>query len=366
MGRVDDALASQKLVKQEEKGVTAFPDLLKQIGLTTEEPEPPKPDLEKASTLFGIPLQKPKPVEPEQETEPAAAPDAIKDEEKETEHAEPVPFAIPDDLKPIVGEGVETPDALFERVKALHAELEAERTANEEFAQFLETDPALKNILSDYLEYHESGGKKGRPLWEAFRVHAKIEDEIPDPEEDRDAYIRWVQQQEERKAQAKIEAERQRLEQERTEKLRAQAIAHAKNLRSNFQKEMKLTDAQMAEFENKMRALLSGDPSTGLLPNNVYHAMWKAVNYDNDLQSERARALEEQKRIEAEARAKAEERARKLKAGDGLPRFEGGKGGGTEKSQMKISPDLEPLVKIAFKQGRVDAALAERRQLHSR
>ena len=232
-------------------------------------------DEEDAATP-AVPAVKETPAGTEEATDDVETP--AKEEPKEEV---PVVVAVSEELKTIFPD-VKDEKELVAAVTEMHAKLgtatkerDDEKAANGEMVALLNAHPALIDILRQV--------RDGVPLHDAIRgpLELSADEAIPDPTEDKKAYADYVERQLVLKARLKAE------EQARTDGAAKAEVARAKALemKTKFQAEKKITDADMDKRLAHYRRLMFGDPVTGELPANFLELMERTFTYDKDIEA---------------------------------------------------------------------------------
>ena len=185
-----------------------------------------------------------------------------------------------------LGFDVETPEALIEAVQN-------EMHANDELLALFEREPQLLELTRLAME--------GKSLVEALVELGVDAEDATNPDVVR--------------ARAKKEV----LDQQRTGQLEAAKRA-ADEARDAFKTARKLTDPQMAAFQQKVALYVYGDPRTGQLPADFLDVMYRGLQYENDVQAAR-----EAGRVKGKNEAVTEQRTRKQRKGDAVPYAKSGR-----------------------------------------
>lgn len=203
--------------------------------------------------------------------------------------------------------------AMKELLDTVTKERDSERSANGEMVDLLNKHPALIDLLRQV--------RDGKPFHEAVRRSLDLgeDEEIPDRVEDEAGYYAYS------KKQARLEDRMIADKKAQTELAAKAELARTKaiEMKSKFQTDKKLADADMENFLAKVTRFMYGDPNTGLLPSDFLEVMWKATAYEEDIKAAVTTAV---KKTQIDTRNDTIDKIMRKKSvkGDGIPTLRSG------------------------------------------
>lgn len=234
------------------------------------------------------------------EEEVEADADAVESEEAEDTEEETEAEA-PDRVEEFVGTLNETYDDLHvDSLEDVQEELERERQGNDAIVSVIESHPEMQSFLGDVLTEVSQNGTAD--LDAIARDHFEVD--LPDPEEDEEAYREALREREKRRAQREQRRQQLRQVEEDMEELAKTAQRSIKTLAEDEElsdSETKQVQRQIADFIN--------NPSE-----EFAKVIYRGLNFDSILEEER-------KQAKKEGRNEAIRERREKKEGDGVAKL---------------------------------------------